>query len=159
MLNKLKYANYGVVFQEIPNEVTLAINISNCPYKCKGCHSDYLWNNIGNYIDNDIEKLLNKYDGMITCVCFMGGDQNLNDLINLLKMIRNKQLKTALYTGADDINKISSAIPYLDFVKIGSYKEKLGGLNCKITNQKFYEITNKKLIDKTYLFQKERCKL
>ena len=27
----LKYANYDIVFQEVPDEVTLAINISNCP--------------------------------------------------------------------------------------------------------------------------------
>ena len=27
----LKYANFDIVFQEVPDEVTLAINISNCP--------------------------------------------------------------------------------------------------------------------------------
>jgi len=153
-MNKLKYVNYGVVFQEVPNEITLAINISNCPYKCKGCHSDYLWKNIGNYIDNDIDKLLNKYDEMITCVCFMGGDQEMEDLIELLKKIKRKGLKTALYTGADDISVVSSALPYLNFIKIGSYKENLGGLNSKTTNQKFYEVIENNLIDKTYLFQK-----
>lgn len=151
---KLKYVNYGVVFQEIPNEITLAINISNCPYKCEGCHSNYLWEDTGNYVDDDIDKLLKKYDGMITCVCFMGGDQGIDDLINLLQMIQNKGIKTALYTGADDISIVSLAIPYLDFLKIGSYKQNLGGLNLKTTNQKFYKIQNSKLIDKTYLFQK-----
>ena len=43
----LKYVNTGVVFQEIPDEVTLAINISNCPCRCPGCHSHYLWEDIG----------------------------------------------------------------------------------------------------------------
>ena len=38
----LKYVNTGIVFQEIPDEVTLAINISNCPCRCPGCHSRYL---------------------------------------------------------------------------------------------------------------------
>ena len=38
----LKYVNTGVVFQEIPDEVTLAINISNCPCHCPGCHSHYV---------------------------------------------------------------------------------------------------------------------
>ena len=92
-MSKLKYVNYGTVFQEIPDEITLAINISNCPYKCKGCHSDYLWKDIGNYIDDDINKLLNKYNEMITCVCFMGGDQAIEDLIKLLKIVQNKGLK------------------------------------------------------------------
>ena len=43
----LKYVNSSVVFQEIPDEVTLAINISNCPCHCPGCHSKYLWEDIG----------------------------------------------------------------------------------------------------------------
>ena len=34
----LKYVNTGIVFQEIPDEVTLAINISGCPCHCPGCH-------------------------------------------------------------------------------------------------------------------------
>ena len=37
----LKYANFDIVFQEVPDEVTLAINISNCPNQCVGCHSKY----------------------------------------------------------------------------------------------------------------------
>ena len=43
----LKYANFDIVFQEVPEEVTLAINISNCPNQCPGCHSKYLWENKG----------------------------------------------------------------------------------------------------------------
>ena len=43
----LKYVNTGIVFQEIPDEVTLAINISNCPCHCPGCHSHYLWEDVG----------------------------------------------------------------------------------------------------------------
>ena len=43
----LNYLNTGVVFQEIPDEVTLSINITGCPSRCPGCHSQYLWENIG----------------------------------------------------------------------------------------------------------------
>ena len=49
----LKYVNTGIVFQEIPDEVTLAINISNCPCHCPGCHSHYLWDDIGLPLDTD----------------------------------------------------------------------------------------------------------
>lgn len=38
----LKYVDTAIVFSEIPDEVTLAINISGCPNKCKNCHSQYL---------------------------------------------------------------------------------------------------------------------
>ena len=43
----MKYVNESVVFAEIPDEVTLAINISNCPCRCPGCHSKFLWGDIG----------------------------------------------------------------------------------------------------------------
>lgn len=32
----LKYAGYDIVFQEIPDEVTLALNLSGCPNGCPG---------------------------------------------------------------------------------------------------------------------------
>ena len=43
----LKYVNYDIVFQEFPDEVTLAINLSLCPNGCPGCHSAYLKDDIG----------------------------------------------------------------------------------------------------------------
>ena len=43
----IKYVNTEVVFQEIPDETTLAINISGCPCHCPGCHSSYLWEDVG----------------------------------------------------------------------------------------------------------------
>ena len=52
----LKYVNTGIVFQEIPDEVTLAINISNCPCHCPGCHSHYLWEDIGLPLDTDAQN-------------------------------------------------------------------------------------------------------
>lgn len=42
-----KYVDYDIVFQEVPGEVSLALNISNCPFKCEGCHSPHLRENIG----------------------------------------------------------------------------------------------------------------
>ena len=37
----------SVVFLEIPDEICCAINISNCPHRCDGCHSQYLRKDIG----------------------------------------------------------------------------------------------------------------
>ena len=62
----LKYTDYDIVFQEIPDEVTLAINLSNCPNRCKGCHSPYLQQNVGealteenlSYFYKSMERLL-----------------------------------------------------------------------------------------------------
>ena len=43
----LKYTSYTVVFQEVPDEVSLAFEVSGCPFKCEGCHSPHLWEDVG----------------------------------------------------------------------------------------------------------------
>ena len=43
----LKYVDVMETFAEVPDEITLAINLSNCPHRCKGCHSEYLQKDIG----------------------------------------------------------------------------------------------------------------
>ena len=142
-MNKLKYANYYIGYQEVPNEITLCINISGCPHKCEGCHSQYLWEYKGNYISDDIEALQDKYKGMITCICFMGGDQNLEELAELLfktKHIYN--LKTCVYSGNDDIYIFDDVLQHLDYLKIGGFNLDLGGLDKQKTNQRFYRINN-----------------
>jgi len=154
-MNKLKYTHYDVVFQEVPNEITLVFNISGCPHKCEGCHSQYLWEYIGNYITDDIDKVIKKYDKLITCVCFMGGDQNLNELRELLFRIKYIYgLKTCVYSGCEDVHIFDNTLQYIDYLKIGKYKIELGGLNSPITNQRFYRVDKCKLIDITYMFKK-----
>ena len=156
-MNKLKYLGYSIVFQEVPDEVTLAINISGCPHKCEGCHSKYLWEYEGNYISDDLEDLIKKYDGLITCVCFMGGDQNQTELTDLLTHIKNKGLKTALYTGLGSIIYLHSKIlANLDYCKIGWYDSSRGGLDNPNTNQQMYKKNkNQAWNDITYKFWKE----
>jgi anaerobic ribonucleoside-triphosphate reductase activating protein len=146
LIPKLKYLGYATVFQEVPNEISLAINISGCPHHCEGCHSKYLWEYKGNYISNDIDKLIDQYDNLISCVCFMGGDQNINELAELLKQVKNRNLKTCIYSGRDDKEYFDNILPLIDYLKIGRYIEKLGGLNSKTTNQRMYDITNEKEI-------------
>ena len=62
----LRYTDYDIVFQEIPDEVTLAINISNCPNRCKGCHSAYLMEDVGDLLtEESLSALLQKYGDII----------------------------------------------------------------------------------------------
>ena len=37
----------SVVMEEIPDKVTLAVDISNCTGLCEGCHSPFLRTDIG----------------------------------------------------------------------------------------------------------------
>ena len=64
----LRYVDYDIVFQEIPDEVTLAINLSNCPNRCKGCHSPHLLENVGESLtEESLGHLLQKYGKAVTC--------------------------------------------------------------------------------------------
>lgn len=155
-MNNLKYTHYDVVFQEVPNEVTLVFNISGCPYKCKGCHSKYLWDYIGSNVKENIYMIIEKYIGLITCVCFMGGDQNVIELKELLVLIKSKyNLKTCVYSGSNNSNIFCELMDYIDYLKLGRYLEEFGGLSSLNTNQRFYKVDhvkNNELIDLTTMF-------
>ena len=71
----MRYLNYQVVFKEVPDEVTLSINITNCPYRCPGCHSPYLQEDVGEELTFETLSYLIEKNKGITCVCFMGGRQ------------------------------------------------------------------------------------
>ena len=88
----LKYVDTLVTFSEIPDEISLCINISGCPIHCPECHSKYLWDNIGEDLNNEsLLSLINNNEG-ITCVCLMGGDGDVKSIVNLIKFImENKQ--------------------------------------------------------------------
>ena len=143
----VKYYNAMVVFEEIPDEITLAINITNCPCHCKGCHSEFLWEDKGILLTSEeLDLLIDKNDG-ITTVCFMGGDAE-PELINVLAEYVHevKHLKVGWYSGRDTYyNNIN--FDYFDYIKLGHYDENLGGLNKKTTNQRLYKITHKILDD------------
>ena len=155
MSNPLKYLGYSVVFQEVPDEVSLAINVSGCPHKCEGCHSQYLWEYKGEYLLDNINDLLSLYDGMITCVCFMGGDQNPHDLINCFKRVKARGLKICLYSGEENLQTLihKNIAQNCDYVKTGRYDHKLGGLNSSKTNQRFWKNKDGHFEDDTRKFQ------
>lgn len=153
----MKYVDTLVSFSEIPDEITLCINISNCPNKCEGCHSPWLQGNIGIELNNyELYDIINKNSG-ISCVCFMGGDSNPEEINNLAIKIKSKNLKVGWYSGNSEISdKIN--IKNFDYIKIGPYLKDKGPLSDKNTNQKMYKIIHftgmNSLKDITYKFWK-----
>ncbi len=141
----LKYTDYDIVFQEIPNEVTLAINLSNCPNGFKGCHSPQLMQYIGEYIDeNVILGLLDKYGTSITCICFMGGDASPYEVEYLAAFIKNttqEKIKTAWYSGKEKLVD-NCNLNNFNFIKLGAYKEHLGGFEIDVTDLKIYQLSD-----------------
>lgn len=134
----LKFKEVKVVFREIPDEITLSINITNCPIHCKDCHSKHLWENIGSDLTiTKLNHLVTENEG-ITCICFMGGDSNTNYLNNLAKYIKsNYNIKVGWYSGQDSIDNMIN-LEYFDYIKIGHFNGK--PLNDKDTNQILYRI-------------------
>lgn len=161
----LKYVDAKVVFAEVPDEVTLAINISNCPCNCKGCHSSYLAEDIGEPLNKaSLKELIENNEG-ISCVSFMGGDSDTSHITALASWVKtHTNLKVAWYSGRQELaSMVAGQLQWFDFIKLGPYIEELGPLNSKTSNQKFYEvlhIVNRSgkrahyLIDITYKFRK-----
>lgn len=142
----LNYSSSQIVLQEVPGEISLALSISGCNLQCKGCHSKDTWNNkFGKPLTlEELSGLIikNKY---LTCVLFYGGEWDIEYLLKLVSLVRSYNLNVALYTGRDLSFFENDFINALDFIKVGKYNEKLGGLNDKTTNQKMYKITNGEL--------------
>ena len=44
----------SVVLEEIPDRVSLAVDISNCRGNCEGCHSPFLKKDIGRELTADV---------------------------------------------------------------------------------------------------------
>ena len=154
----MKVASFDIVFQEIPGEVTLALNLSNCPCHCPGCHSPHLAEDIGEPMTEELlSGLIARYGAMITCVCFMGGDADPAEVarwaewVKKLK-IKNYELKTAWYSGRMHMPQDEKAF---DYVKLGPYIEELGGLKSEKTNQRLYKREDDSWKDITNSFWKK----
>lgn len=151
----LKYVDTKVTFSEVPDEISLCINISNCPCHCKNCHSSYLAQDIGEPLD--LQHLTNLIDSNkgITCVCIMGGDANPSEVDDIAQDIKEyyPELKVGWYSGRQELSK-DIELSNFDFIKLGPYIEEFGPLNSKTTNQRFYKVSNGELINITSRFWK-----
>ena len=150
----LRYVDTLVTFSEVPDEISLCINISNCQCHCKNCHSPYLAEDIGEELNiHSLKELINNNKG-ITCISFMGGDSNPSDIDALAQWVKiYYPLKVAWYSGRQELAKEIN-LKWFDFLKLGPYIEELGPLNSKTTNQRFYKVVNDELIDITSRFWK-----
>ena len=140
-MEMLKYVETAVTFSEIPDEITLAINISGCPCNCKGCHSSYLAGDIGEPLD--LQHLTNLIDSNkgISCVCIMGGDANPSEVDDIAQDIKEyyPELKVAWYSGRQELSK-EIELENFNYIKLGPYIKDKGPLNCRTTNQVMLEI-------------------
>jgi len=137
----MKYLDAKVVMQEVPDELTLAINLTNCPNRCVGCHSPELREDIGTILDTKSLHTLIKYYRGVSCVAFMGGDSDQKGVADLCSYIKNNymDINTAWYSGNDYFPKFED-LTNVDYIKIGSYMKEYGPLNSDTTNQRLYRL-------------------
>jgi anaerobic ribonucleoside-triphosphate reductase activating protein len=136
----IKYYTSLTTFAEVPDEITLAIDITNCPHRCPGCHSQILQQDVGQELTPEVLDHLLSTHKAISCVSFMGGDADHEGIIALAVYLHKTypKLRICMYSGNDYIDyKLAS---YLDYYKVGSWQATKGPLNSKTTNQKMYKV-------------------
>lgn len=126
------------VIEEIPDRVTLAVEVSNCRGNCPGCHSPFLRDDIGEELtEAKIDKLLADNFG-INCFLFLGEGSDPQALLRLARHIKLSwpSVETAVYSGRESVDKEFYDI--FDYVKTGPYIKASGPLNNRNTNQRLF---------------------
>jgi len=146
----------SVCFAELRDEISLGVNLSCCPHRCPGCHSAYLQKDIGDELTTDILDSLIKKNQGITCVLFLGGDNDKETLKSFAKYISTKyDLLVGWYSGETELD-LNEYGRYFDYIKVGPYIKERGPLNSPTTNQRLYfikrDIDNLTIEDITFTF-------
>lgn len=167
---KLPVVNKGITFSEIPNKVSVFLEMGGCRQKCKGCHSaEWLCTHINQDFWTDLEDLkayvTKEKNNGAQAVVIMGGTNNtgvtLPMIIETIKEL-SKILPVGLYSGLPvnaRAHKILAKVLELKYLKVGNYIEQRGPLDNPKTNQKFFArgVLLPNWHDMTYIFQiKER---
>jgi anaerobic ribonucleoside-triphosphate reductase activating protein len=151
MSTPLRFVAEQVVWQEVPGEVSLAFTVSGCPLRCKGCHSSAARNPSAGQLLTTRYFLarVKQYQGLISCVLFLGGEWQPAELAELLRIACEQGLKTCLYTGFERV--APSLLPYITYLKTGPWIAELGGLDSPSTNQRFINVRTQENLNYTFL--------
>ena len=128
----------SVVMEEIPDMVTLAVDISNCRGNCPGCHSPFLQQDIGEELTSSVIDSLVESNFGVNCFLFLGEGKDLQSLLSLAAHVHSLGLKAALYSGRQTVEE--EIWNTFDYVKVGPYVDALGPLNFRTTNQRLYRV-------------------
>lgn len=152
----LEYIDAYVGSQEIPNEESLVIVITDYILQCRGKKAKiYKEKERKPLTKDELSLYIDSLIGEITCVVFLGGDCAPEEINDLAAYIREKysDIKIGWYS-ADETITIFTEYRNFDYIKLGPYNQKRGGLNSPKTNQRLYMIEGALLIDITNLFWK-----
>ena len=147
----LRYIDTAIVFQEIPDEVTLAVNLSGCPCRCPGCHSKHLWGDDGKPLTEEaVECMLDHQKNEVTCLSLMGGDAQPQEVDRMAGWLRRRhpKLHIAWWSGRTLLSPQVS-LSNFDYIKLGPFLSHLGPMKKRTTNQRLYRVVHNTLQDIT----------
>lgn len=129
----------SVVMEEIPDMVTLAVDITNCQGNCIGCHSPFLKQDIGvELTPREVDHMISDNFG-VNCFLFLGEGSDKDALLDIARYVKEKfALKIALYSGRESVE--NSIYSLFDYVKVGPYISEYGPLDSPTTNQRLYSV-------------------
>jgi anaerobic ribonucleoside-triphosphate reductase activating protein len=126
----------SVVMEEIPDRVSLAVDISNCRGNCIGCHSPFLKKDIGQELTPEVIDRLVADNFGVNCFLFLGEGRDPEALLDLADHVRSKGLLAAVYSGREEVEEVFW--DHFDYIKLGPYRPEYGPLNSPTTNQRLY---------------------
>jgi anaerobic ribonucleoside-triphosphate reductase activating protein len=146
-----------LALQEVPGEIAVVIPLSGCGHKCRGCHSPmYQDKDRGELLTTSkFDDILHKYERKASCVLLFNGEHEPDSLFCLINIAKLRGFKVALYSGYELDELDPRLVGMLDYLKTGSYIEKLGGLDKVGTNQRLWKRIDGKLMDITAEMQRE----
>lgn len=148
----MKYLSARLVFQEVPDETSVAFLVTGCPLRCPGCHSADAWSaRRGTELTSTvIDRWIADSRGLLTCAVFLGGEWEAAALGDLLRHARGRGLRTCLYTGLDFDDLPEGLLPHLDYLKFGPWIAARGGLDSPETNQRFIELPSGRVLNEKF---------
>lgn len=130
----------SVVLEEVPDRVTLAVDITNCQGHCEGCHSPWLRGDFGTELTPErLDALIDDNFG-VNCFLFLGEGNDVPALLKLARHLNEKypDMEVALYSGLPHTD--DRVWEVFDYVKTGPYRRSYGPLNSPSTNQRMYRL-------------------
>ncbi len=130
----------SVVMEEIPDRVTLAVDISNCTGLCEGCHSPFLRGDVGEELTPDVvDRLIGDNFG-VNCFLLLGEGNDRKALTDIASYVKraHPSIELALYSGRETVE--DDIFDIFDYVKVGPYRPSCGPLNSRTTNQRLYKV-------------------
>lgn len=147
----------GLTFAEVPDKLAVYFSLGDCAKGCVDCHSS---SDLGVPYDladgmtiDEMKEVAEKaIQKGANAIIVMGGTNCYSFSLSALRVVLKSLVDIApvcLFSGSDDFIKIKALAMETgcSWVKVGSYKKELGGLQSRHTNQRYYKKELKTYID------------